>query len=78
MSSGTPPRCCAAGENEEVRAALRLPPVTGRGVRVLSMDGGGMKGLVMVQTLRALQARVGQPLHRLFDLVVRVRDSLRV
>lgn len=30
-------------ENEEVRRAVGRPPVTGRGVRILSMDGGGMK-----------------------------------
>lgn len=39
------------------------------------MDGGGMKGLGMVQMLRALEARVGQPLHNVFDILV---GSVRV
>jgi patatin-like phospholipase/acyl hydrolase len=41
-----------------------------RGVRVLSLDGGGMKGVVLVQLLRELQARLPQPLHTYWDLVV--------
>jgi hypothetical protein len=35
------------------------------------MDGGGMKGLAIVQLLRALEKRLGRPLHTVFDLVVR-------
>jgi patatin-like phospholipase/acyl hydrolase len=50
--------------------ALGLPPIEGRGVRVLALDGGGMKALTMVQMLRALQERTSRPLHSLFDLVV--------
>jgi hypothetical protein len=32
-----------AGQNEQVRIALGQPPIRGRGLRVLAMDGGGMK-----------------------------------
>jgi len=53
-----------------VRQALREPPIEGRGLRVLAMDGGGMKGLAMVQILRALERRMCRPLHTVFDLVV--------
>lgn len=42
------------GQNEQVRIALGRPPIgrLGRGVRVLAMDGGGMKGMAMVELLR--------------------------
>lgn len=32
-----------AGENEAVRRAVGRAPIAGRGVRILAMDGGGMK-----------------------------------
>ena len=34
-----------AGENEEVRRATKRPRIEKRGLRILSMDGGGMKVL---------------------------------
>jgi len=41
-----------------------------RGVRILAMDGGGMKGLATLRLLRALAARLAPvPLHAAFDLV---------
>ena len=50
-----------AGENEAVRSATRRPRILGRGLRILAMDGGGMKvgpglkssGPPTVQNLRA-------------------------
>lgn len=33
----------SAGENEAVRQAVGRPPISNRGLRILSMDGGGMK-----------------------------------
>ncbi|KXZ56156.1 hypothetical protein GPECTOR_1g133 [Gonium pectorale] len=58
------------GENEVVGRAVGQPPMSGRGVRVLALDGGGMRGLALVQTMRHIERRVGRPLHTLFDLVV--------
>ncbi len=65
-----------AGENEVVREALGVPPIQARGVRVLALDGGGMKGIALVQMLRAMQARLPQPLHTYWDLVVSVHTPL--
>lgn len=42
----------------------------GRGLRVLSIDGGGVKGIVAIRVLAALERRLGRPLHEVFDLVV--------
>ena len=61
------------GDNAAVQRALGRPgPSTrgARGVRILSMDGGGMKGLAAVRMLRELEARSGRRVHELFDLVV--------
>lgn len=37
--------------------------------RVLSLDGGGAKGLYTLGVLKELEAMVGKPLHRTFDLI---------
>ncbi|KAK9839624.1 hypothetical protein WJX81_001442 [Elliptochloris bilobata] len=57
------------GEGEAVRRAVGRPLLAGRGVRVLSMDGGGMKGIAMIRLLRQLEQRTGRRIHELFDLV---------
>jgi hypothetical protein len=62
-------RALPAGQNEQVRIALGQPPVRGRGLRVLAMDGGGMKGMAMVELLRQLERRAGAPIWSLFDVI---------
>ena len=57
------------GENETVRAAVQRPPIGGRGLRILCMDGGGMRGVATVRMLRELEARAGRPIRDLFDLI---------
>ena len=46
--SFSPGRPLPLGENEQVRLAIRAPAIKGRGVRILSLDGGGMRGLCTV------------------------------
>ncbi|CAH8678264.1 unnamed protein product [Schistosoma haematobium] len=40
------------------------------GLRVLSLDGGGMRGLVIVQLLRALEIASGKKITELFDWII--------
>lgn len=39
------------------------------GLRLLSLEGGGIKGLTLIWQLRALERAAGKPIHELFDLI---------
>ncbi|CAL9696906.1 unnamed protein product [Knipowitschia caucasica] len=68
LKQANDPGLCSA-----VREALALvgyhKAVKGRGIRILSIDGGGLRGLVALQTLYKLEALTGKPIHKLFDYI---------
>ena len=38
--------------------------------RILSLDGGGIRGLISAKILEEIEHRTSQPVHKLFDLIV--------
>ncbi|KFK43435.1 hypothetical protein AALP_AA1G125100 [Arabis alpina] len=57
------------GENEILRRAIKGRQVPKKGLRILTMDGGGMKGLATVQILKEIERGSGKRIHELFDLI---------
>ena len=52
-----------------VPAEPSAAPEKPRGLRLLSLEGGGIKGLALIWQLRALERAAGRPIHELFDLI---------
>uniref|UniRef100_A0A914KIP2 PNPLA domain-containing protein n=1 Tax=Meloidogyne incognita TaxID=6306 RepID=A0A914KIP2_MELIC len=50
-----------------------IRPIKSHGIRVLSIDGGGTRGVMALECLNAIEARMGgKKMHELFDLIVGV------
>ena len=59
-----------AGLNLTSALPLVQQPSEDRPIRVLSLDAGGIRGIIELHVLVALEERTGQPISELFDLFV--------
>jgi patatin-like phospholipase/acyl hydrolase len=49
---------------------MSRPPIDAAGrINVLSIDGGGIRGIIPARILQQIEQQMGRPLHELFDLI---------
>ncbi|KAK0163669.1 hypothetical protein PV327_007325 [Microctonus hyperodae] len=64
-------KCKDVQVQASIREALAvmgyIEPVPRRGIRILSIDGGGMRGLLVIEMLKKLEQLTGQKVHEMFD-----------
>ncbi|KAH3816798.1 calcium-independent phospholipase A2-gamma-like [Dreissena polymorpha] len=59
-----------ARSNEALTLMGHVSPPKGHGIRMLSLDGGGTRGLIAIEMMIRLEQKAGRPIYELFDLVI--------